>query len=820
MHRRRFNRRRFLKLSAGAALATGTFGGGTLPFADAATATSISLNGTSSGHTFMGVGGLSGGGGTSRLLFDYPTQQQNEILDYLFKPNFGASLHILKVEIGGDTNSTNGAEASHMRSRTDQNYNRGYEWWLMGQAKARNPAIKLYGLEWGAPGWFQASSDIDAKHPFWSHDNITYLTNWVTNAEAVHGLHIDYLGGWNESGYNKTWYEDLKAALKSKNLTTQIVASDDATWAVATDMVADPTFAASIDIVGCHYPPSYASSADAINTGKPLWASENGSQQYNSGAAAIARSVNRDYIAGRMVANINWSLLAAWYPTLPFAGDGLMLAEQPWSGAYQVGLSIWTMAHYGQFIQPGWQFLNNACGYLGGSSSNGSYITLKSTNNTDYSVIIETTQATSAQTVSFSISGGLSVGTVHVWATNLKSSSQSDYLVHQQDILPTNGAFSLTLQAGSIYSLTTTTGQAKGQTTPPAATPLALPYNETFESYATGKLARYFSDLAGAFETASAGGGRSGIVYRQVITTPPIVWHSGSPTAPITIIGDPNWSNYQASVDVLLEQPGYVELLGNLSSQIRLSGAAEGYHLRVTDTGTWTLFAEGSSSSNTIVDTTLASGTTTIGLNTWHTLSLMLHNGTIQAFIDGKSVASVANSTYAGGQIALLSSKWINTQFDNVSVTAAGSGNGGFNSTANYKILNRNSGLALEIPGNSLTEGTTIDQNTYTGAKNQLWNIVVEGIGSYKMVNVTSGLVLDDLNKATTNNSPVGQWSSNGATNQQWMFTLNGGYYTITNVYSGLVLDVSQKSRAVGATVDQYTNNGGTNQQWSIVQVS
>ena len=48
-----------------------------------------------------GFGGLSGGGATSRLLPSYSQQAQDEIMDYLFKPNFGASLHMLKVEIGG-----------------------------------------------------------------------------------------------------------------------------------------------------------------------------------------------------------------------------------------------------------------------------------------------------------------------------------------------------------------------------------------------------------------------------------------------------------------------------------------------------------------------------------------------------------------------------------------------------------------------------------------------------------------------------------------------------------------------------------------------
>ena len=44
----------------------------------------------------------------------YPADKKSEILDFLFLPNYGASLHVLKVEIGGDAQSTDGAEASHM----------------------------------------------------------------------------------------------------------------------------------------------------------------------------------------------------------------------------------------------------------------------------------------------------------------------------------------------------------------------------------------------------------------------------------------------------------------------------------------------------------------------------------------------------------------------------------------------------------------------------------------------------------------------------------------------------------------------------------
>ena len=49
-------------------------------------------------------------------LSDYPEEYRNQILDLLFKPKFGASLQQIKVEIGGDVNSTDATEPSHART--------------------------------------------------------------------------------------------------------------------------------------------------------------------------------------------------------------------------------------------------------------------------------------------------------------------------------------------------------------------------------------------------------------------------------------------------------------------------------------------------------------------------------------------------------------------------------------------------------------------------------------------------------------------------------------------------------------------------------
>lgn len=99
------------------------------------------------GPRFDGVGALSGGGGTSVYLRDYPPEQQQVLLDLLFKPGYGAALQILKVEIGGDSQSTEAVEHSHMHTADDLNMERGYEGWLLAQAKARNPEIKTCAFE-------------------------------------------------------------------------------------------------------------------------------------------------------------------------------------------------------------------------------------------------------------------------------------------------------------------------------------------------------------------------------------------------------------------------------------------------------------------------------------------------------------------------------------------------------------------------------------------------------------------------------------------------------------------------------------------------
>ena len=822
--KKRFNRRKFLEISAGATVAAAGLGNASV-FAQAAVSTSITLNGSGSGRTFDGIGAISGGGGNSRLLIDYPEPYRTQILDYLFKPNYGANLHILKVEVGGDTNSTDGSEPSFMHTATDQNFNRGYEWWLMEQAKARNPNIKLYGLAWGAPGWIGTTGATvwDHSNPIWSQDMVNYYIAWIKGASSQHGLTIDYIGGWNEHGYNESFYEALHSAIHSNGLATKVVGADNG-WDVADAMVSNSAFNASIDIVGVHYPctggdggsaTSCPNTTNARSLGKPLWASENGSQDVNTGAIPMARAINRGYIDGEMTSYINWPVVASCYPNLPYHTCGLVLANQPWSGNYEVGTQTWVTAHTTQFTQPGWQYITSACGYLGGS---GSYVTLKSTNGKDYSVIIETVDASASQSVSFHISNGLSTGTVHVWASNLKSSSSSSYFVQQSSITPSGGAYSLTLQPGYMYTLSTTAGQGKGTASGPASAALALPYSDNFDSYSVGLEARYFSDMNGAFEIASAGGGRSGLVLRQMAPLAPHTWEFTN-SDPYTLIGDTSWSNYTVQCDVLLEQTGYVELLGRAGAQQTNTPAhTNAYYLRVTSGGAWSILKN--TTSGTI--TTLRSGSVSaLGTNSWHTLALSFQGSTITAKINGTTVGTATDGSYGAGLAGVGVSGWQNAQFDNFSVVSTGGTSTGPTAGVTYNLVNRNSGLLLDVSNGSTANGGLVIQYASNGGTNQQWKLVNAGTSGYfALINVNSGLVLDVPSGSKTEGVQLDQWTSNGGINQQWQFvSQGGGYYTIVNLDSGYVVDVAGTSTSNNAIVDQWPSNGGTNQQWSLSPV-
>jgi hypothetical protein len=627
--------------------------------------TLVKVDGEDIGPIFGGVGAISGGGGNSRLLIDYPPIQRDQILDYLFKPGFGASLQILKLEIGGDANSTDGSEPSVEHTAGVVNCNAGYEFWLAEQAKLRNPNIKLYGLAWAAPGWIDHGN-------FWSKETIDYLMTWMDCAHS-HGLAIDYLGGWNERGFNKTWYENLHATLASKRYTTQIV-GDDSGWKVADEMVTDPDFAKSVEIIGVHYSceggdggnaNACHSTQNGIAAKRPLWDSENGSQDDNSGSGALIRAITRGYVDAKMSAFLNWPLVAAITSNLPYPTTGLMVASQPWSGHYSVGTSLWATAQVTQFSQPGWHFLSGASGYLGNDRTNGSYVTLASPDGSDYSTIVETTTAKAPSLMTLSISGNLSKKPVHVWATNLNAKSEQELFVHISDMVAESaGRDPFTLLPGYVYTFSTVLTAAKGTAVDPQGGELRLPYRDNFDQYRMGQEAHYASDMQGAFEIQQCTAGRSGKCLQQMANTKPIEWQDDSDA--FTLLGDPSWTNYTVSVDAEFANPGTIELIGRAGTQKRPQSHQQGYYFRVSDTGHWSVLKSDSDGKRTV----LSQGEVTpLGIGSWHQLRLSFRNDQIAAYLDGIRIIALTDDSYDAGQIGMGLTGYEIDQFDNLSIT-------------------------------------------------------------------------------------------------------------------------------------------------------
>ncbi|MFZ0090223.1 MAG: NPCBM/NEW2 domain-containing protein [Solirubrobacteraceae bacterium] len=641
--------------------------------------TDIPVNLAGPGRTFDGIGAISGGGGNSRLLIDYPPKQRQQILDYLFKPGYGADLQLLKIEIGGDANSTDGAEPSIEHTKGTINCNVGYEFWLAEQAKKLNPNIKLYGLAWAAPGW------IGNGTTFWSPDSISYLMSWLGCAKQ-HGLNIDYLGGWNERGYNATWYEELHAALAANGYSNTKVVADDSGWDEADAMATDPKFANSVDILAAHYSceggdggnaDSCSTTQNALNSGKPLWDSEQGSQDDNTGAGPLIRAITRGYIDAKMTALLNWPLIAAITPNLPYPTDGMMVANQPWSGHYSVGTNTWVTAQVTQFTQPGWRFLDGGSGYLGGDRTNGSYVSLKSPDDRNFSTIVETTTATAAQTATFTVSGGLQTGKkVQVWATNVNSTSNATHFRHLANLIPDgSGAVSYTLQPGYVYTFSTLSTAGKGTAMSPPGHPLGLPYRDNFNEYAAGQEARYLSDMQGAFEAQPCAASRAGMCIQQMAPVKPIEWQPDSDA--YTLLGDPTWRNYTVSSDVELARPGTVELIGRAGTQNRPQADQQGYYLQVSSTGQWKLIKSDDNGNRTVL---ARASVAALGTGTWHRLALTFVGHTITASIDGHAVGVVRDASYSNGQIGLGimaptrpedPSQYVPDQFDNLAITPA-----------------------------------------------------------------------------------------------------------------------------------------------------
>jgi hypothetical protein len=403
----------------------------------------------------------------------------------------------------------------------------------------------------------------------------------------------------------------------------------------------------------------------ARKTGKPLWSSEdqpNGgggpfvSRDWPIGGRILAHLYNQNYLEGSLTSTEIWSPVTSYYDNLAAPNSGLMYANTPWSGHYAVQGTIWATAHTTQFARPGWQYLDSASGNL---REKGSYVALRSADRKNWSVILETIEAKSPQTISFRLTGGLAGSEVHIWETNNARTFE-----RVANVMPTNGKFEFTFDSDSLYSLTTTTGQGKGTVQPPPSSEFPFPYADNFEDPAIKLTPKYLSDQDGAFEVRPCVG-RQGRCLEQVISRRPIPW--GPVPDPFTMAGNAKWADYSVAADVRFVTDAPAAVMGRIdSADVFQDGKARwpsGYVLRLKPDGAWELLS--AEFKKPVVK--LATGTARFDSSRWHRLELRFHGKQIVAALDGAPLATVEDSTHGHGMFA-LGTEWERVQFDDLRV--------------------------------------------------------------------------------------------------------------------------------------------------------
>ncbi len=145
--------------------------------------------------------------------------------------------------------------------------------------------------------------------------------------------------------------------------------------------------------------------------------------------------------------------------------------------------------------------------------------------------------------------------------------------------------------------------------------------------------------------------------------------------------------------------------------------------------------------------------------------------------------------------------------------TSSGGGDSGGRVWYNGGIFAVSSGKGLDVRDQSFRDGANVQQWTFAGAPNQLWNVVDLGRGEYLIVNQGSDKALDVGRGGDGAN--VFQNRRNNDASQRWRLQRTGrGAYQIINVRSGRCLDIQGNSQEEGANVQVWSCSGAENQSW------
>ncbi|MEY8357147.1 bacterial Ig-like domain-containing protein [Lachnospiraceae bacterium 54-53] len=485
---------------------------------------------------------------SSRLMMDYKEEHPDQywaIMELLFNPQKGAGLNHIKVEMGGDINSSSGTEPATMRSPDEEpNVLRGAGWHFAADAKQINPDITVEILRWGEPKW--TKEGIGYKS--FSNPKYEARYQWYKQTmDAVYdeyGYRIDYVSpGQNERraakddnvGFIKYFFSRLhedaekeEARYDYKEIKNVAEDTHSGSKDITGKMLNDSELMDMIDVIADHYTLYGNDNLSKVNQeyGKEVWYNEAVAPQIDAksrvaidparggvgGTGSIAdiatRFINMYQYSGagsnpaRMTRFAFQPALAAFYEGSAYCPKQLLGAFDPWSGYYEADGGLQMVGHFMEFVEQGWNYLPGAC-YGDGNYTDGgvvvdtgtnNYMTVKDPETDDYSMIFANN---TSQTRKYKVtvknlekaSGGL-----NIWETRGPEEEQaydSNWMQHVDTITPSrieSGVFTFHLTVKPYSIVTATSLLDKGVEYEPGQNDsgmerdiLELPYTDDFE---------------------------------------------------------------------------------------------------------------------------------------------------------------------------------------------------------------------------------------------------------------------------------------------------------------------------------------------------
>ena len=669
------------------------------------------------GTVFRGLGAVTGNN-SSRLLMDYKTQNPDaywEIMNLLFKPDYGAGLTHVKIEFGSDVNSSSGTEPSIMRSADEEaDVTRGAGFMFAADALSINPDITVDLLRWGEPKWitdaFAESNEAGYEARY------KWYKSAIDGAYDTYGMKFTHISAdMNETANVDTdWI--IYFADRLNNETDErydygeikIVASDElGSWKIADEMLSNEKLMESVDILAEHYNTWANDNVKKLNSeyGKEVWYTEgvastniaklavtsNGSGlNGTNGALDVCNRIINGYCCGRMTMYEYQPAAAAYYSGAKFFPKSLLNAQTPWSGYYEADCGIWTSAHFTHFIKNGWRYIDSAC-YGDGkenhsiSETTNNYMTVTDTETGDYSIII-CNDSDEQRNYTFTLENMSKADSdITVWETRGPDEGQAydeNYFKNIGTYRPAendgNYSYSIEVKPYSIVTVTTLEKTADISVYNCGYTdiPLDVDYTDDFEYSAEFLSARgnaplYTTDYGGAFEVAEDNGNK---VLMQMINADnkPTDWRYRGTPNPITSLGDDRWSNYSAEIDFKFASDAsdnYISFGSRyLTAELNVNTAENGYSVKFSPSGDW-VFSNNAKG--------LEKGTVEgFDSTQWHTLNITAVNNTVTAAIDGNNILEYTDEGFYNhsGRVSIGSGLY-NNVFDNLKVSPSGSSN-------------------------------------------------------------------------------------------------------------------------------------------------